>query len=91
MNIVIYGKKDCSFCSAAIDLLAEYQWGYEYYDVESDDFDINNLLERTNGNRKVPAIFIDDQYIGGYAELRKTVLENHLGHDINKEQYYGSN
>tara|TARA_B100000614_G_C14172978_1_gene337829 strand:+ start:150 stop:320 length:171 start_codon:yes stop_codon:yes gene_type:complete len=49
----------------------------DYYGVEYEEKlldDINNLIEFKDNYpniKQVPAIFIDDEYIGGYSELEK--------------------
>lgn len=70
MLIEVYGKEDCTYCSRAKSLLDSKNLPYEYYDVEIDD-ELNEFsAHRAGGYRKVPRIFIDNQFIAGYDGLR---------------------
>lgn len=63
-------KPPCQFCVRAKSMLDYY--GVEYEEKLLDD--TNNLIEFKDNYpniKHVPAIFIDDEYIGGYNELEK--------------------
>ena len=69
MVIVIYTTDRCPYCRAAKDLLRAKKLAFEEVDVgEEDRFD---ELVRKTGWKTVPQIFIDDQLIGGFEELRR--------------------
>ena len=72
MKILMYSrhKPPCQFCVRAKSMLDYY--GVEYEEKLLDD--TNNLIEFKDNYpniKHVPAIFIDDEYIGGYNELEK--------------------
>lgn len=72
MKILMYSrhKPPCQFCVRAKSMLDYY--GVEYEEKLLDD--INHLIEFKDNYpniKHVPAIFIDDEYIGGYNELEK--------------------
>ncbi len=65
----VYTASYCSFCYRAKELLKRRAIAFEEIDVTSDDAARRSLVEST-GRRTVPQIFIGDQAIGGYDELR---------------------
>lgn len=72
MKILMYSRRKppCQFCVQAKSMLDYY--GVEYEEKLLDD--INHLIEFKDNYpniKQVPAIFIDDEYIGGYNELEK--------------------
>ena len=71
--IEIYGQSRCSFCERAKKLCEELDLTYAYYDISEDEFLKENFLERTNGARTVPQIFVAGKLIGGFTEFKKAV------------------
>ena len=69
MNIEIYTSVNCFYCVAAKRLLDEKNISYSEYDVSSDITLRKKMLEKANGLRTVPQIFINDVHIGGCDEL----------------------
>lgn len=67
-KIVIYGSEHCSYCTAARMLLKRKGASYEDILV-SRSAERREEMERLSGRRSVPQIFIDDQSVGGFAEL----------------------
>jgi glutaredoxin 3 len=65
----IYTTTYCGYCDAAKSLLEKKGVAFEEIDCTSDPATRRWLVERT-GRRTVPQIFIRDQAIGGYDELR---------------------
>ena len=57
---------------------------FEVIDVSSDQAQLNRMLERSNGRRTVPQIFIDELHVGGFDDLsamdRDGKLDPLLGH-----------
>ena len=47
-------------------------------DVTNDHEQRQELIEKSNGLRTVPQIFIDDQHIGGFDALRKLDMQGKL-------------
>ena len=39
---------------------------------------MEEMIQKANGKRTIPQIFIDDKHIGGYQELRALEKENKL-------------
>lgn len=83
MNIKIYGKDDCSFCTKAVDLLKSYNVSYSYYKVGV-DLTVDELIEQFPLAKTVPIVVINEQWVGGYDKLA-TYLEETMsdyGHPI---------
>lgn len=75
MKIEIYTKPTCSFCARAKDALKKRGHSYTEY-VVGQDATKETIQNRINSLgiatvvRTVPQIFIDEEYVGGYDELR---------------------
>ena len=70
MKIEVYGKEDCTYCARTKALLEQHNFLYDYFDVEKDNKLNEESASRANGYRKVPRIFIDNEFIPGYDGLR---------------------
>ena len=68
-NIEIYTSPLCGFCHAAKRLLDSKGVDYTEYNILTDPKLKPEMIERANGARTVPHIFIDGIGIGGCAEL----------------------
>ena len=44
---------------------------------------MEEMIQKANGKRTIPQIFIDDKHIGGYQELRELEKQNKLLELIN--------
>ena len=67
--IRIYSTLICPYCFRAKALLRERKVDFEAIDVTGDAA-MRAWLVRETGRRTVPQIFIDDEPIGGFHELR---------------------
>lgn len=67
---IIWSKDNCHFCDQAKNLLRVRNIAYEERNINH-DWTREQLLEAVPSARTVPQIFLDDQYIGGFNELRK--------------------
>lgn len=68
-KVEIYSSPLCGFCHAAKRLLNEKGVDYTEFNVLSDPTLKPLMIERANGRRTVPQIFIDDAHIGGCDDL----------------------
>ena len=75
--VTIYTTRVCAYCVLAKRLLGERGIAYQELDVTGDDARRAWLLGET-GRRTVPQIFIGDQSIGGYKELKSLDREGKL-------------
>ena len=68
----------CNFCEAAKRLLARNNATFKEINIATQDGLRDEMIKKSNGRRTVPQIFIGDQHIGGYEELRALEKENKL-------------
>ena len=69
MKAVIWSKDACPFCVQAKALLKLRGIEYEERNV-SKKWTREQLLEAVPDARTLPQIFLDDQHIGGFTDLR---------------------
>ena len=69
MNIDIYTSPLCGFCTVAKNLLIKKGVDFNEYDVLEEPSLKRIMIERANGSKTVPQIFINQQYIGGWEQL----------------------
>lgn len=67
--IDIYTSPLCGFCHAAKRLLNAKGVTFNEIDVLVQPDRKAEMMQRSNGGRTVPQIFIDDQHIGGCDDL----------------------
>lgn len=70
MKALIWSREYCIYCEHAKMLLDEKGVQYEERKVGK-GWTKEQLLESIPNAKSVPQIYLDDQYIGGYTELRK--------------------
>ncbi len=68
-KVRMYTTTICPYCIRAKMLLKGKGVAYEEINV-SGDHEMRAWLVKTTGRRTVPQIFIDDEAIGGFDELR---------------------
>ncbi len=66
----MYSGDPCPYCGAAKALLKSKNVDFEEFDVWKDPSKAKEMLQRTNGRRSIPQIFIGDHYVGGNDELQ---------------------
>jgi len=69
MKAIVWSKHHCPFCDQAKALLKMKGVEIEERNI-NEDWTKEQLLEAVPTARTVPQIFLDDQYIGGFTELR---------------------
>jgi len=70
MKATVWSKDACPFCVQAKALLESRGIEFEERNVNK-DWTKEQLLEAVPTARTLPQIFLDDNYIGGFTELRK--------------------
>jgi glutaredoxin len=70
MKAIVWSKNACPFCDQAKNLLKLKGIEFEERNI-STDWTREQLLEAVPDARTVPQIFLDQQLIGGFTELRK--------------------
>ena len=69
MEIDIYTSPLCGFCTVAKNLFIKKGVNFKEYDVLKDPSLKPIMIERANGTKTVPQIFINQQHIGGWEQL----------------------
>ena len=69
MKIDTYTSPLCGFCTVAKNLLIKKGVDFDEYDVVKEPSLKPVMIERANGSKTVPQIFINQQHIGGWEEL----------------------
>ena len=69
MEIIIYSKQNCTFCTKAKNLVKKL--GLEYTEKKMEDFESTEAMLEDIGKqvRTMPQIKIDGKLIGGYNQL----------------------
>jgi glutaredoxin 3 len=70
MKAVVYSKYHCPFCDQAKALLQQRGIPFEERKI-GDGYTKEDLLEAVPTARTVPQIFLDEELIGGFTELKK--------------------
>ncbi len=73
INVIIYGKPKCSYCSKAVDLCKKRGIKYTYKSLDT-DYTQQELLEQFPNAKIFPQIKIQNEYINGYEELEFYLL-----------------
>jgi glutaredoxin 3 len=68
-SVVIYTRQFCGYCSAAKKLLENKGVAFEEHDATQAPEVRQQMIERSNGGRTFPQIFINDIHVGGCDDL----------------------
>ena len=68
-QIEVYTKAFCPYCTRAKMLLDGKGAGFREIDVTMDRAGFEAMVERANGRRTVPQVFIDGKHVGGSDDL----------------------
>jgi glutaredoxin len=74
MKAVVWSKNNCTFCDQAKALLTQKGIQFEEKKI-GDGYTKEDLLEAVPTARTVPQIFVNEQLIGGFTELRAHLQE----------------
>ncbi len=89
-RVEIYTKTDCPYCEKAKDLFDAKGIDYELYNVSEDEALFEEMVERAEGRKTAPEVFVDDELIGGWDEtsaLEETgELDEMLGIETDEEE-----
>ena len=74
MKAIVWSKYNCPYCDQAKALLK--QRGIEFEERKiGDGWTKEDLLEAVPTARTVPQIFLNDELVGGFTELRQKLTE----------------
>lgn len=79
MRAVIWSKYHCPYCDQAKALLTQKGITFEERKI-GDGYSKEDLLEAVAGARTVPQIFLDDNLIGGFTELKRFFEQESQGY-----------
>ncbi|MWV40111.1 glutaredoxin 3 [Natrialba sp. INN-245] len=65
-RVEIYTKENCPYCDKAKDLFDSKGIEYEEYNVTGDDDRFEEMVDRAEGRKTAPEVFVDDELIGGW-------------------------
>ena len=74
MKAIVWSKDQCPYCDQAKALLKSRNIEFEERNIQH-DWTREQLLEAVPTARSVPQIFLDEELVGGFTELR-TKLTN---------------
>lgn len=77
-HIEIYTRSWCGYCFQARNLLKRNGLAFTEYDVEAEPERLDEMLQRADGRRTVPQVFIDGKGIGGFTELARLAQQGQL-------------
>lgn len=82
MKAVVWSKQNCQYCDMAKNLLKGH--GIEFEEkkigVDCTPDDLRNILPNA---RTVPQIFLNEEYVGGFTELKAKLNEMGNKHAVN--------
>lgn len=70
MKAVVWSKENCSQCLQATNMLKLRGIDIEERKIDNGPWTKDDLLRVVPDAKSVPQIFLDDEYIGGFKELR---------------------
>ena len=80
--VTIYSTQICPYCVSAKQLLEKKGVSYHEIRIDSEPEKMQEMLQKANGQRTVPQIFIGNTHVGGRNELyaleQKGELDNLL-------------
>ena len=74
MKAIVWSKDQCPYCVQAKALLASKGIEYEERNIMH-EWTKEQLLEAVPTARTLPQIFLDEELVGGFAELRQKLAE----------------
>jgi glutaredoxin 3 len=76
MKAIVWSKDQCPYCVQAKSLLESKGIEYEERNIMQGTYTKEQLLEAVPTARTLPQIFLDEEYVGGFTELRKKLTES---------------
>ena len=79
MTAIVWSKDNCTFCDQAKALLEQRNIAYEERKI-GHGYTREDLLEAVPTARTVPQIFVNNNHVGGFAELRQYIEQTAGGY-----------
>ena len=77
-EIEIYTLTWCPYCNKAKSFLKSKGFSFKEYNIDEDQAIKREMVERTDGAKTVPQIFIDEQLVGGYDSMMEAKASGKL-------------
>ena len=74
MQAIIWSKYNCAYCDQAKALLNQNDIPYEERKI-GDGWAKEDLLAAVPNARSVPQIFLNEEYVGGFLELKQKLTQ----------------
>jgi glutaredoxin 3 len=74
MKAIVWSKDQCPYCDQAKALLKQRGIEYEERNI-SQEWTKEQLLEAVPTARTVPQVFLGEEYVGGFMELRRKLSQ----------------
>lgn len=68
-KVTIYTRGFCPYCSRAVSLLKKKKADFDEINAGMDADKRAEMIQRSNGGRTYPQIFIGDRHVGGCDEM----------------------
>ena len=75
MKAILWSKYHCPYCDQAKALLTQKNIAFEERKI-GDGWTKEELLEAVPTARTLPQIFLGEEYVGGFTELKKKLTES---------------
>jgi len=79
MKAIVWSKDNCTFCDQAKALLEQRNIEYEEKKI-GHGYTREDLLEAVPTARTVPQIFVNNNHVGGFTELRQYIEQTAGGY-----------
>jgi glutaredoxin len=79
MTAIVWSKDNCAFCDQAKALLEQRNIAYEEKKI-GHGYTREDLLEAVPSARTVPQIFVNNNHVGGFTELRQYIEQTAGGY-----------
>jgi glutaredoxin 3 len=68
-KVTIYTRQFCPYCSRAVALLKDKKADFTEIDAGMDAAKREEMVQRSNGGKTFPQIFVGDRHIGGCDDM----------------------
>lgn len=68
-EVMMYTRTQCSFCDRAKQLLDAIGVTYQEINLDDNKERVTEMIQKSEGRRSVPQIFINGQSVGGFDDL----------------------
>ena len=73
IKIEIYTKNICVFCDRAKEFFKSKNLEYSEYNIDDNPSYLIEVLKKSNGQKTMPQIFINNNHVGGFDDLKASI------------------